>query len=420
MLQQFVQLPYHLSHISFSYPSDSSVELILPPDNPPLPNPENKLKDLLEQYFTKYPIQSDCRRVVIGVNDKTRPVPYQTILPILINTLIGLGIREDQITFIIATGTHIPVPESEMHELFPESMIGACQITTHDCDNLDSLIYLGKTVRGTHVFTNRQFYEADLKIVVGNIEPHHFMGFSGGAKTASIGLTGRQTITDNHSMITDPDSRLASYETNPMRQDVEEIGKLIGVDLAINAITNEAFQILDFAIGSPLDVMRLGIPIVRQTCMVEVPHLYDMVIASAGGYPKDINLYQAQKGLTHAVQVLRDGGVAILVAACKEGIGSQGYEDFVRGEPSQQAVMTKFSTSGFKIGPHKAFQMARQALRVKIIIVSELPAQTVRDLLLTPAASLDEALGLAKEWLPANPRIAVMPYATHTLATVRG
>jgi len=112
--------------------------------------------------------------------------------------------------------------------------------------------------------------------------------------------------------------------------------------------------------------------------------------------------------------------VAILVAACKEGIGSQGYEDFVRGEPSQQAVMTKFSTSGFKIGPHKAFQMARQALRVKIIIVSELPAQTVRDLLLTPAASLDEALGLAKEWLPANPRIAVMPYATHTLATVRG
>jgi len=413
-----IALPYHHSTIPLVIPDDMKVDIIKPPVAKPAANPEGMEKQRLLEFFKAHPQLAKSTTVAIGVNDKTRPVPYDRLLPPLLDALHELGIGDQQITFVIATGTHAPVPQEEIDQLFPPDLVGSCRVITHDCDDSDNLLFLGKTNRGTNVYVNKPFYQAELRIVVGNIEPHHFMGFSGGAKTASIGLTGRQTIADNQSMITHPNAALAHYDDNPMRQDVEDIGKLIGVQLAVNAIIDEEFRILEILVGEPLDVMAHGIPIVRKTCMTKVSHSYDLVIGSAGGYPKDINLYQAQKGLTHAIQVLRDGGVAILVAACTEGIGSAGYEAFVRGEPSQAAVMEKFMTSGFKIGPHKAFQMARQALRVNIIIVSEIPEADIRSLLLTPAASLDSAIASALAMLPPMPRVAVLPYATHTLAEV--
>ena len=149
------------------------------------------------------------------------------------------------------------------------------------------------------------------------------------------------------------------------------------------------------------------------------PGKYDLVIASAGGAPKDINFYQAQKALTHASLFARDGGVIILAAECPEGSGNRAYEEFMNGVTSPEQVFEKFRQMGFRVGPHKAFQVARDAARVKIILVSSIDPALVSKLLMTPAGSLDEALELAYRSLsPLSPdkiRAAVLPRATNTI-----
>ncbi len=130
------------------------------------------------------------RSAVIAINDKTRPVPHQDLLPPLLSRLEMLGLPPESILLLIATGTHLPMPPDEYARILPPEVIARYPILSHDCDDSANLVERGVTQRGTPVWVNRHFDQADLRIAVGNIEPHHFMGFSGGAKTAAVGLTG--------------------------------------------------------------------------------------------------------------------------------------------------------------------------------------------------------------------------------------
>ena len=255
--------------------------------------------------------------------------------------------------------------------------------------------------------------------MVGNIEPHHFAGFSGGHKTAAIGLTGRQTINKNHAMLIEPGARIAEFTNNPLRQDIEEIGNLVGGNIALNAILNGEKKIVQAVCGDPSAVIWEGIPICQRICQIQANGKYDLVIASVGGAPKDINFYQSQKALTHASLFTRDGGVIILVAACPEGTGSHAYEEFMQGIRTPDEVFTKFRSQGFKVGPHKAFQVAKEAARVHIILLSMIPSELVKGLLMTPAKTLSEAsksaFGILSPALPQELRIAVLPRATSTI-----
>jgi nickel-dependent lactate racemase len=332
----------------------------------------------------------------------------------LLESLENAGIARKDIKLLIATGTHLPMLPDEFSRVIPEDLLSRYPVFSHDCDAQD-LVYLGHTSRQTPIYINRHFMEADLRIVVGNIEPHHFMGFSGGVKSASIGLAGRATIVQNHSMLPDPHTKTGHYTDNPMRQDVEEIGQRIGVHLALNAILNNEKEIVRVLFGEPLAVMKAGIPLARELCQVNIGQQYDLVIASAGGYPKDINLYQAQKALTHASLMTRDGGTVILLAACAEGVGSASYERFMEGVTSFAQVFAKFNEQGFQVGPHKAYQIARDASRVNIILLSEIDPVKVRQLLLTPTLNANQTILDALKSLPEPCRIAVLPLAPITI-----
>ena len=161
--------------------------------------------------------------------------------------------------------------------------------------------------------------------------------------------------------------------------------------------------------------MREGIPLVRQLYQVRVAAPFDLMIVSPGGHPKDINLYQAQKALGHAARVTRPGGTIILVAACSEGTGSRGYEEWVSGMASHEAVIERFQREGFRIGPHKAFQIARDAAPRRVLFVTEMSPKLVEKLLLQRCASLDEAVALGLKGLPPGARIGVMPWANATI-----
>jgi nickel-dependent lactate racemase len=351
----------------------------------------------------------------IAINDKTRPVPLAQLLPPLLRRLEAGGLAPEAITLYIANGMHPPMTPDEYPALLPPEIIGRYAIVSHNAYAQDSLAHRGETSRGTPVWINAGFAAAGLRIVIGNIEPHQFAGFSGGVKTAVIGLGGKVSINRNHSLLTHPDSRLGEYETNPARQDIEEMGTLCGVDFALNAVLNHHKQIVHALAGPPRQVMALGVPLSRRVCQVGVPAAYDLLIAAPGGHPKDINLYQAQKALSHAARVTRRGGAVILAAACPEGTGSQAYEDWMAGKTSHAQALAEFAREGFRIGPHKAFQIARDASQVRLFFVSQMPVEQARALLLNPVESLQAAVDAALESLPATARIGVLPNAASTI-----
>jgi nickel-dependent lactate racemase len=292
-------------------------------------------------------------------------------------------------------------------------------VVVHDCD-ASPLVTLGKTDYGTPIQVNRAYYECDLKFVTGNIEPHHFMGFSGGVKTAAIGLASRQTINANHAMLIHPNAHSGRYSINPMRQDIEQIGRKMGIQFCLGTVLNEHKEILRVYFGDPKMVMQKAIPDVRAMFAAVIPEPYDLVIASPGGAPKDINLYQAQKGLTHAARIAKDDAWVLLLAACPEGSGSQGYEAFITQSGSHQSVMDRFQSGFFEVGPHKTYLIARDALRTRIILVSEIPPQSVSQWRLTPSQpdKLESLLGWLADQLPTDARVAVLPAATRTMTEI--
>ncbi|HQN45208.1 MAG TPA: nickel-dependent lactate racemase [Anaerolineaceae bacterium] len=416
MGSNLLQLPYGRTYLTVKLPEGISADWIEPVETLPAPDGLAEVENALDHPEDVHLSQwAGARTAAIAINDKTRPVPHHLLLPPLLKRLESMGLEPQNIRLLIATGTHLPMPAEEFRLILPQEIIERYPVISHNCDDASNLIYLGETRQQTPVSVNRLFYEADIRIVTGNLEPHHFMGFSGGAKSAGVGLAGRQTINHNHAMLLDPLSHVGEYDHNPTRQDIEEVGQMMGIHFTLNVVMNADREIVRAFSGSPLSVMRAGIPAARAICQTMVPHRYDLVIASAGGHPKDINLYQAQKALTHASLLTVDGGMAILVAACPEGSGSKGYEQFMEGITRHEDVFDKFQQQGFSVGPHKAIQIARDATRIGIVIVSDMSADLVRRLCLHPAASLDEAITYALTRLPPLPRIAILPKATTTI-----
>jgi nickel-dependent lactate racemase len=358
------------------------------------------------------------RSVAIAINDKTRPVPNDQLLLPLLSHLEEVGVNQRAIQFIISTGTHPRISPADFSLLVPQEILERFPIHCHQCDDSESLAYLGSSSRGTPVWVNKLFAEAELRIVVGIIEPHQFQGFSGGVKGAAIGLAGRETINLNHALMTSPKAILGKFSDNPARQEVEEIGKIIGVHFSLNALLNRDRQIVSVIAGDPYAVMEKGIPISRQISQVQVDEPFDLIIASPGGYPKDINLYQSQKALAHAAKITRTAGTVILAAACVEGTGSRAYELWMDGVSSHQEVIDRFHREGFMVGPHKAVQIALDATRVKIFLISELDSDLTRKLLLTPVSNIDEALEIALKDLPRGANVGIMPQASSTIPII--
>jgi len=414
------ELPYGLQTLNIHIPDGIGAERIEAPEPPGAPDPLGVVYAALDQLLgdLDWGMWGAARRVGIAVNDKTRPVPHDLLLPPLLERLAATGIPREAITFYIAVGTHPAMQPEEFGTILPETVLAGYRVVSHDACVRDNLVYLGDTPHGTPVWCNQGYAAADFKITVGNIEPHQFVGFSGGVKSAAIGLAGLETINHNHALMTNPAARLGVYDGNPARQDVEQIGKMMGVHLALNAVLNHKREIVAVLAGDPVAVMQAGMPAARRACQVGVEGLYDLVIVSPGGHPKDINVYQAQKGLAHAALVTRQGGSILVAAACPEGGGSPHYEAWVSGKASHEEVMRQFALEGFRIGPHKAYLMARDASRMKVRFYTQMDEEQAKMLLLDPVPDFQAAVTSAIEEIGPGGRVGVMPHGSATIPYV--
>ena len=414
-----IKIPYGKDFLSYEFNNEYSFDQILPNENivSRKQGQEIILKALSncigkdEKMLFSDP---ECK-IAIAVNDPTRPTPNNPLLPPLLKKIKNLGIPSENISLFIATGTHKELNKNDIDELLSPEIAKKYRVKVHDCDDSNKLEFLGHSTSGTPIYINKYYYLHDIKLVVGQIEPHHFMGFSGGVKSAVIGLGGRKTIEENHNKIIHPKAIMGIFYSNPMRKDVEEIGKIIGVDIAFNVVLNFKKQIISAFYGDPYQVMHKGIESSASVFRVDSNGEYDLVIASPGGYPKDINLYQSQKAITHACTFLKKNGVIILAAACSDGSGSKTFENYFQGKHTWLEIINSFKKQKFRVGPHKAYQLALQLKDHPIILISEMKPKNVRAILLKPARDISEAISICKDLLPETPRIAVLPYATHTL-----
>jgi nickel-dependent lactate racemase len=411
------QIPYGRGALTFRLPDGLAVDWIAPREADGAADPLRAVAEALEHPVDGRGLaaHASARSAAVAINDKTRPVPLHHLLPPLLGRLEALRIPPAAITLVIATGTHLPMRPEEFPAVVPAEWLGRYPIISHDCDAPD-LVDLGFTERGTRVQVNRAFYQADLRIVVGNIEPHQFAGFSGGVKTAAIGLGGRAGINANHAQLLEPEARLGVYADNPLRQDIEAMGERLGVHLALNAILNNRKEIVHVLSGAPRAVMRAGLPLARAVCQVPAAGPYDLLIVAPGGHPKDINVYQSQKALGHAALIAREGGTVLVAAACPEGSGSVRHEAWMRqGVRTYAAALERFRQGPFQLGPHKAFQIARDASRLRLRWFSEMPAELAELLLLNPVPDFQAAVDEAVAGLPAGGRVGILPIANATI-----
>ena len=415
-----MELPFGRGKIPLPLPASWQAEVLRPQAVPPSADPVGEVARSLVAPVGNRRLEDyrGVKSVAIAVSDETRPVPNSLILPILLQKLKAIGLSKSSIQILIASGLHPPLPSSRFPNILPGEILRDHPVCAHDAKAPD-LVFAGKTSWDTPVYVNPLFRKADLRIAVGLIDPHQFVGYTGGVKCAAVGLAGAQTIEHNHSFLFHPQAVVGEIQNNPVRLDLEEVGKIMGVDFAVNVVLDETNRLLKAFCGDPLEVEKVGSEFCRTVYEIAVSQEYDVVIASPGGYPKDLNLYQAQKGLAHATPIVRKGGDIVLLAECPDGHGEEVFYETMKRFSGPAEIVEKFPREPFKMGAHKAFLWARSLIKAEVHMCSVMEENLSRVFMVTPAKTMEEIFARLKKKFPTPPTIALMPKANSTYARIQ-
>lgn len=321
------------------------------------------------------------RRVAVVVADKTRLCGYARYLPVLVDRLVAGGVDPSSVTFYIAYGTHPRQSDAESRSAYGE-LFDRSRFVHHDCTEDRLFADLGRTLRGTPVRFRRDLLDADMRITVGAICHHYFAGFGGGRKLIFPGLGHRPAIYGNHSLFLDPRTRrLATgcqpgrLDGNPLAEDLAEIETHCPADLAIHGILDSQGALCRLLVGRGTDDFRRACALHGQNCEVAESEPADLVVASCGGYPKDINFIQAHKAVHHAAAFVRDGGRLIVFAQCWDGVGSKTFLPWFEMGSMDAAfdrLLADYAGNG-----GTALAMMEKCRRIRIQLVTDLPDEVV-------------------------------------------
>jgi len=273
--------------------------------------------------------------VAIAVSDITRPVPYQGeggILPLLLRRLESSGIKKENIKIIVATGMHRASTPDEKVEMYGKEVVEQYTITDHDCENNGLLESIGTTKRGTHVYVNRDFYFADLKIATGLVESHFFTGISGGRKSICPGLVDVKTIQRFHgpAFLEDPRATNLILEGNPCHEEALEVAETVGVDFVVNVNLDKDLRLLGIFTGNMVQANLRAFEVIKGYAEILLHEEFDIVLTHSGYVGRDH--YQTAKAGVGALPAVKKGGVIIIAANNRdfiEPIGSPEYRSLI-------------------------------------------------------------------------------------------
>lgn len=359
------------------------------------------------------------RNVVIIISDHTRPVPSRDILPAMLQA-IREGNPEASITLLVATGCHRGTTDEELRAKLGDEIFENEKICVHDCDDRANMVELGVMPSGQPLKINRIAAEADLLLAEGFIEPHFFAGFSGGRKSVLPGISARETVVGNHcaEFIDNPFARTGVLENNPIHRDMEWAARRAGLRFIVNVILNPEKQVVYACAGDPIEAHLIGCRELEKYCHVSAEPA-DIVITSNGGYPLDQNIYQAVKGMTAAEQVVRKGGIIIMLACAADGCGGENfYRQITETDPETQLnAFRKREKAMTQPDQWQTQVFLRVLAHAQVILISDCSDVTVRAMRMYPAHSVAEALVLAEQLLDQpDASITVIPDGVSVVA----
>ena len=404
---------YGTNHVTAKIPDHNVVGLIRPNTGNPLPYVDEAVKQALANPIKSPPLTQLLReraphRVVVVVNDVTRPTPYRQLLPPLLSALGEGGVDRDGITLLVATGAHRGNTPEENRNLFGAEIAAGYRIINHHPDR--DLVDLGRLSGGQGLLVNRVVVEGDLLITTGIIIPHEIAGFSGGRKSILPGVVGRDLITRHHALMTHPKVAAGRWRDNPAHLLMVEAARKVGVDFILNVVADEDHRPLNVVAGDLEAAWEEGVRHSARVHIINITEPAEVVLAGAGGYPRDINVYQTAKPLRNATRAATSTGTIVLVAECPEGYGEDTLAQWLREAHSPGEIMDRFH-QGFILGGHKAFALAQVVAGREVILVSSLGEEQTRRLYMTPARDLQAALGYVRQKHGDGFRSLIMPQA---------
>ncbi len=349
---------------------------------------------------------------VILVSDVTRPCPTARMLPLLLSELAAAGAQDKNLRIVVSLGSHRAQTDEEISRIVGQEVRQRIR-----CENLptDDFVSLGQTRRGTPVRAYRPVVEADLRVYTGNVEYHYFAGYTGGAKAFLPGVCSPETLTANHGMMIDERAVAGKLQGNPVREDMEEAEGLLGPSFLYNVVLDGEKRVVEAVAGDVTLAHRQACRKVDELYRVPIAARADIVVASAGGLPKDINLYQTNKTLQNAAHAVRDGGIVVLLSECRDGLGQVCFGEWLTSGASPDELFRRLRAQ-FVIGAHVAVAINKVLKRgVRVFLVSSLDPLLVKEAKLEPFAIAQEALQRAQGQMGPDSSVLVMPHAGSTL-----
>lgn len=424
-------VPYGDGVISFEAPEGVTARVLTSAHIAEKPDPATAFAEALGRPIGTGSLEELARGkrdVVIAVTDATRLCPDYQIVPPMLSALAAAGVADDDITILIAVGTHRASTVREKRDKLGDAIVERYRVVDHDAFALDELRYVADGPGGVPFLLNRRIVEADLVLATGRVEPHQYAGYSGGGKTVAIGCAGEEIIAYTHgpAMLDLDGVRLSELARNPFQQAVRRVAKAAGIAFVGNVVLDDNGALVRVAYGAPEAVQDELAAFASTMYTTSIASQVDIAIAGVGS-PKDVNLYQASRAASYLqfapTPVVRDGGVIILPARCPEGFGDgTGERRFGErmGSGSPTEIVAAIRANGLKPGEQRAYIMAQVLQRVRVIVVGPDDPSSISGRGFDVTDSLDKALEVAVEIVGTPASMLVVPHALLTLPVVEG
>lgn len=360
-------------------------------------------------------------QVAVCIPDATRPFPSDRVLPWLFEYLSS--VPNENIVIINGTGSHRGNTQEELERMVGCKILEDYRVVNHDAHDPSKLIYVGDSKFGYPVYLNREYVEADRRILLGFIEPHFMAGFSGGYKAAFPGVAGIDAIMRYHSagVISNPLSTWGNISNNPTQEHVRAGGGLREADFLINVTLNRDREITRFFCGHPIEAHESGCSYVKESAMVGCEAPFPIVVTSNNGFPLDQNLYQTVKGMSAAAQIVEKGGLILVASECRDGFPEHGnYRKLLFDYSTPDALLEAIHGPGFSV--FDQWQVQLQAMicqKARVGIQSSIDSDALGRAHLMPVDSINEALRIELERIGKDARIAVLPEGPVTVPYLR-
>ena len=416
-----VWLPYGKSDVCVRIPARNLLGSIEPKQVPGAEDANAEIEKALKEPIGSKRLSEIAQpehKIAIVVDDFTRNTPTHIMLPPVLAELRAAGVKDEKVTVIFGCGTHRAVKPQEAKRILGEEILNHIKTVSHNC-NAQDLVPIGKTKHGTHVRVNPLFAEAEVKVLVGDVGFHYYAGYGGGRKSVMPAISCKETISHNHAMLLDPKAHTGILEGNPVHEDMTEAARLAKVDFILNVVTNSKNEIVKAFAGDLEQAFFEATKLVDEIYRVTVDRRADIVVVSPGGYPADINLYQAYKALDSALEVTKRGGTIIMVAECAEGHGNQVFYDWMM-RLQDLKKMEREVKRHFELGGHKAYYLLKALKSHPIILVSSLPDYYANDVFkLKTARAVNDALRETLKTVGTQAKVWTIPQGNFTLPEVK-